>query len=162
MSNDSLNWSAGFSIENLDDFQIKFISDQGENEKDLNVFERKWYVPCEENKFVRVVRVLIHTENEATIHISFLNPNSPDFKIINKSNQNIRVSQENSENFYELLSFASLDWVWDDVCPKKKKVQLSSNEITQLYSLEKVKDYKNKDFNDCSVSILINGTTREL
>ena len=162
VSNDSLNWSAGFYIENLDDFQIKFISDQGENEKDLNVFERKWYVPCEENKFVRVVRVLIHTENEATIHISFLNPNSPDFKIINKSNQNIRVSQENSENFYELLSFASLDWVWDDVCPKKKKVQLSSNEITQLYSLEKVKDYKNKDFNDCSVSILINGTTREL
>ena len=40
VSIDSEHWSGGFSIESLEDFQIKILSELSDREKELNIYEK--------------------------------------------------------------------------------------------------------------------------
>lgn len=161
ISTDEVNWSGPFSIENLEDFQVRFSSSMSEAELELNVFEREWYIPSDSNNYFRYLRVFIDSEDGATIHVSFLYPNIPDFKIINKTPYSLSIKQAGCTNSIVVDRYRSVEWAWDNYLVPKKKVEIGYEGNIKLYSLEKVKEY-HKNINGCSVAVLINGTTREL
>ncbi|OMJ83635.1 hypothetical protein SteCoe_15424 [Stentor coeruleus] len=163
ISTNSSAWSSYFSIENLDDFQVSFPSSVGENEDTANYYDQEWYLPSETNNFYRFVRVLITTSDESTIQIVFLDPKDPDFRIINKTNEIIKVKQSGiGKSSIEIGPYKSIEWAWADSQVEKKRVKISNKIISQEYSLEKVKNYEKKAFGEASVSVVINGVTREL
>lgn len=156
------DWTGAFSIETLSDFQVSLQSQASESEKVLTIYERQWYIPFESNNFTRFIRVVVHTDDEATIHISFMDPKDPDFRIVNKSDEVLVFREVGFKKYREIQKFQSVEWAWKDHLAKKKKVKLRIGEETQKYSLEKVKDYKKKKISEYSVSVVINGITREL
>lgn len=163
ISTNSSSWSPYFSIENLNDFQVSFPSSVGENEDTANYYDQEWYLPSEANNSYRFVRVLITTSDEATIQIVFLDPKDPDFRIVNKTSEVLKVKQSGfGERCIEINPYKSIEWAWTDSQAEKKRVKIYNETISQEYSLEKVKNYEKRTFGEATVSVLINGVTREL
>jgi len=62
-----------------------------------NLFKRgallkEWYLPSRLNNFKLFSRVVINTEDEATIFINVLLPKDPEFVICNYTEENLQVS----------------------------------------------------------------------
>ena len=156
------HWSGPFSIETLMDFQVMLQTENSSQENALNVYEREWFMPSSLNGFTRFIRVIVHTDDEATIHISFMDPKDPDFRIVNKCEEDIWVRQVGFEEFRVVPTYQSIQWTWENHLFENKRVELKIGEIMKKYSIEKIKNYKGKELNDCSVSVIIKGITREL
>ncbi|OMJ79705.1 hypothetical protein SteCoe_20226 [Stentor coeruleus] len=162
ISADMINWSGAFSLENIEDFQVKVHSQKTESEKKLNVFKTQWYMPSDKKPF-RFIRVLISSSDEATIHIAFLSPKDPDFRIVNKTNEAIMYKQLGVIGDYHEINADSVEyWAWEDHLAKVKKLQLSLLQDSQIYSIEKIKEYQKRKLGPYEVSIEVNDVTREL
>lgn len=162
VSADTANWSGAFSLENIEDFQVKVRSPKTESEKNLNVFKTQWYMPTDKKPY-RYIRVLISSSDEATIHIAFLSPKDPDFRIVNKTNEKIMYKQLGVVGNYQEIDPDTVDyWAWEDHLTKVKKLQLSLLQETQIYSIEKIKEYQKRKLGPYDVSIEVNDVTREL
>ena len=154
-------WSAPFDLEKMEDLQIKFLSKETPAEKKLNVFQKQWFFPRGASQ-TRFARVFIYTQDEATIHIAFLDPKDPDFKIFNKTEDVFTIRQKGSSESYVLKEESSMSWVWDNNLKKNKRIEISIGKLKKSFAIEKVKDMKNKKFGKYEVNIIVTGITREL
>ena len=152
-------WSAPFLIEKIQDFQIKFSSSPTPAEEKMNVFIKGWHVPVKSNQ-VRYVRVYIHSHDEATIHIVFLEPKDADFRVVNKTEMDFKIKQKKCERIYELPSDKSLPWVWDSF-QKERKVQILAGKKIVTVDIENLNE-KTKSFMGFKVYNQVNGVSREL
>lgn len=153
------SWSAPFQIEKIQDFQVKFASLPTEAEENMNVFMRGWHIPTQNNQN-RYIRVYIHSQDEATIHIVLLQPKDPDFRIKNKTDRDLKVKQKKCPKIYDLDKDKSLPWVWDSF-QKERKVQILSGKQMVTFDIENLSE-KGKKFLGFKVYNQVNGVTREL
>ena len=72
-------WSSPFAIEDLDDFQVAYPGREAKEE------QTQWFAPSGENNFQRFVRVIVTTQNDATILVVFANPVYPEYEVQNKT-----------------------------------------------------------------------------
>ena len=159
--NDETVWSGPFNIEDLEDLQVKFSSKPTPAESKMNAFQKGWFVPRAE-KFMRYVRVFIYSQDEATIHIAFLDPKDPDFRITNNSDEDLNVRQKGCKNVYKLPKDSMISWAWDDHLAKKKRIEVISDTRTEYFSLDNIKDKKKKKFKGQTISVQADGVTRLL
>ena len=147
VSEDKLQWSGPFSLNNIENFQIRFKAFPREVPKKTNIFakDKFWYLSCPRNQMFYYVQVHITTENDASISILFSNPVDPNFRIHNASQDPIEVKQSKcKESRITILPGTSVPWAFDNHLLKNKKVTVKHREDKQRYSLEKIKE-KNKD-----------------
>lgn len=155
-------WSAPFDLEVIEDLQIKFFSKETQAEKKQNVFQKGFYVPSTINPN-RYVRVFIYSQDEATIHIAFLDPKDPDFKILNELDEPIYVKQKRAKTEQHLIKKeSSMYWVWENNLLKEKMVEVTVGKNTVNMSLEKVKEDKPVKFKKYEALLRVKGVTREL
>ena len=100
LANDESFWSSPFSIDELDDFQVSYPG-HGMPERQ---HEHKWYLPSYRNGHKRFVRVIVTTQNDATILVVLTNPQVPDYEIQNKTNDAIEVAQMQDESMVSALT----------------------------------------------------------
>ena len=81
------HWSSPFSIEDVDDFQIGVKAEQQQSK------EPQWYEPSPQNKYQRYVRVVVTSQDEATILVVLSNPLSPEYEIVNNTNSTLKYGQ---------------------------------------------------------------------
>eukprot|EP00347_Sterkiella_histriomuscorum_P017164 403350423 len=81
-------WSQPFSIDDVEDFQISY---PGQDIQEHHYDD--WYMPKPENYYQRFVRVLVTTQNEASILIVLTNPVYPEYEIVNKTGEDIAFAQ---------------------------------------------------------------------
>ncbi|OMJ87677.1 hypothetical protein SteCoe_10520 [Stentor coeruleus] len=155
-------WSAPFDLEVIEDLQIKFFSKETQAEKKQNVFKKGFYVPTTINPN-RYIRVFIYSQDEATIHIAFLDPKDPDFKIINELDEPIYVKQKKAKTEpYQINKESSMYWVWENNLLKDKMIEVTVGKNTVYMSLEKVKEDKPVKFKNYEALLTVKGVTREL
>lgn len=156
VSFDKINWSEYFKVDEINDFQIRFKSEESESEE--------WYLPGFQNNFHRVLRVIVNSQDEAVINLCFMNPVDPDFRIVNKTEDPLFVSQYQSDSEDKLMipPFEAKPWAWPSHTIHPKLLIVDLKDKSGIYSLDKIKSFKKKPISDCSVSVIINGSTREL
>lgn len=154
-------WSGPFGIENIEDFQLGLTDKSNNHEKNLFSIGNDWFLPSIDHQ--RYIRIVITSNDDATIHIAFMNPKIPDFRIVNKTEFLLHLKQKSSgADYIELDSHKSINWVWSDFLIKKKKIKVKVGDDEQSYSIEKIQKYESKKLRDFEVSVRINNLTREL
>lgn len=104
---DVTDWSSKFSTDDIEDFQtsiqgfpqgvdLEEEKEMGEDDAKGSVLHqnRKWYEPSRLNGYRRFVRVIITTENEATLFIMLCDPNMPEFRVKNYTNKKVEFYQK--------------------------------------------------------------------
>ena len=88
LANNEHFWSSPFQIDDIDDFQVSYpidVSDRRESEE--------WYMPSHINGFMRFIRVIVTSQNDASILIVITNPQYPEYEIKNQSDVDIELAQ---------------------------------------------------------------------
>lgn len=153
-------WSGPFGIENIDDFQVKFLSKQTEVERKMNIFQKGWHIPRDFSP-MRYVRVFVHSQDDATVHITFLDPKDADYRIVNRTKENFVVRQKDcNDTAYSLNPESTINWVWDNNLIKDKKVEIIYGNQKKYFSLEKIE--KSKILKEFEIRLQVNRITREL
>ncbi|CAG9310720.1 unnamed protein product [Blepharisma stoltei] len=153
-------WSGPFSIENLEDFQIRFFSIRKYSDFEEGK-AKKWWIPNKNNNYMHFVRVVIVSEDEATVHINFVTPKDPEFCIYNNTKENASVCQRKYKHLSIVIPpYTKIPWAYDNHLKEDKKVLVTINDISKKYSLEKVKE--DKDLGEFKVDLVIEGITRQL
>ena len=106
------DWSSRFSIDDFEDFQISIksndISEDDEEIKEVNLQHAdntetieegnmskvKWHEPSKVNGYRRFIRVIITTQDEATLFIMLCDPNMPEYRIHNYSMKKVSIYQK--------------------------------------------------------------------
>lgn len=110
------DWSSRFSVDDFEDFQISVQSkvESAEEEskqaaiqetdeiaeadiQDRNK-ESKWYEPSQLNHFRRFIRVIVTTQDEATLFVMLCNPNMPEYRVNNFTNKKVTIYQKDSKD----------------------------------------------------------------
>lgn len=151
LSTDEEHWSAGINVENIEDFQIKV---QGAAVTDR---EPRWYEPTHSNYCMHFVRIVVISEDDATIFINLLTPRDPEFQVLNLTPHVLSVRQLGAPE-YHITAGEVMPFAFDD--PENRKVLLRLEDHELEYSFEKVKRLKN--LQDCKVSCMVVGVTRVL
>ena len=89
IANDEHFWSTPFSIDALDDFQISYPMDTVAESAE----KKEWHSPSHFNNFMRYVRILVTTQNDASILIVITTPVYPEYEIVNETGDDIEVAQ---------------------------------------------------------------------
>ena len=156
----TLNWSAAFKIESIDDFNVKIVSSPTESEEKMNVFMKGWYIPSKYD-LSRFVRIYVHTIDEATIHVVLSEPKEPDIKIINKSEATFKVKQKKSKVEYDLLPDKILYWAWDNLQNKKILIFMFQKKTASI-DLDDFNHQSKKVFKNFRIRNKIVDTSREV
>jgi hypothetical protein len=151
VSTDREYWSTAINVENIEDFQVKVRSNAAEDR------EPRWYEPSEKNYFMQFIRVVIISEDDATIFINLLCPRDPEFQILNLSHHDLTFRQLGQPE-YTVLAGEAMPFAFDDPDNRKIVVRVEGHE--RAYSFDKVK--KLKSLHDCKVSCVVMGVTRVL
>ena len=102
-------WSQSFKISDIADFQI--ATEGGvEESKD----GEKWYLPVKYNGYKRFIRVMVTTQDEATLFIVFSDPYKPDCIVRNLTNEKIEISQRKTRIRKTLDPKGEFPFIWDD------------------------------------------------
>ena len=155
VSRDGEQWSCPFSIQEICDFQLKYPGREDEKTDQ----PENWYEPSPKNNFSHVSRLLVTSEDEATLHISFLYPKDPEFSVYNFTSTELTICQENNPQV-TVPPQEEVPWVFDDVSQQPKKLVVKQGQTTQTYSIEKIKKMKNLGNN--LAEVIVNGVTRQL
>jgi hypothetical protein len=171
LSANSSHWSGRFSLENLNDFQLKLEDPDFVPSKKSK--RTPWYLST-----TRFVQVSITSADESTIHVALTNPKDPDFRIFNYTRKEIRYCQAGvEEKELKLKPGSYCYFAWDDHTLNKKKLKVFYQDLQGKYSIEKLffnKGAKGTDVNsvdthektfkklgDCFVYNEIKDSTRE-
>lgn len=71
-----------------------------DQDKDLVINDKqdkKWYEPSKLTQFRRFVRVIITTQDEATLFIVLCDPNMPEYRISNMTSKKVLVYQKDAK-----------------------------------------------------------------
>lgn len=158
VSEDIFNWSGPFLLTDLQDFQIRFLSQNNSNQgKDL-----PWSSPSKSNHMHQYVRVVITSENQATININLQIPLQPDFVIRNCTNEVIFIKQfKFKQEYFQIPSEESLPWTFDNQLIGNRKVKLKLLGFKECYLVEEVQE-SYKDLGSCKVKGYCQGNSRVL
>ena len=149
------HWSSAFSVQNIEDFQVKFLA----NEEDRYSRDNKeWNQPSVLNGFNHIVRVIVTTEDQATIHTVLTTPKDSEFSINNCTHDEVTVRQA---KFPEIIvpGQSKVPWAFDDLL-MSKTLTLTIRGKTKEINIEKVK--KSKKFGRYRIENRVIGVTREL
>ena len=153
VSADKENWSGAFALETLGDFQVRYLVNKDKSE---NNSKKSWKT----GRF-QYIRVLVFTKDEATIFISFVEPQEPDYLIINHSPNPITLTQANLKSHEIVLKAGkSTPWAFDNLLVPVPKILLTMGEHKGQYSLDKIKTCK--DLGKNMVKVTVKDTTRAL
>ena len=164
ISENKEDWSGAFSLNNLEDFQIRFKAAAREIPKKKNIFakDEHWYLSSAKNNFFYYVRVHVFSEDDASIQILFSNPRVPHFKIHNATKEQMIVKQSKTKDPGMIVFPGTcVPWAFDDHLKQNKKVTVKIAEYKQKYSLEKIKE-TNKDIGDHGASVKFQEESRVL
>lgn len=100
--------------------------------------ESKWYRPSDANDWMNYVRVVILTEDDATIYINLLNPKDPDFQIRNNTTEAITAIQSGGKIERVVPPQSHIPFVFDNLAKKSQKITLKGDGKTQTYSVKKI------------------------
>jgi hypothetical protein len=163
---DPIDWSSRFCIDDFEDFQISIKSEpnnQNEEIKEETEIGKegklKWYEPSEINEFRRFVRVIITTQDEATLFIMFCDPNMPEYRIHNYCGRSVKVIQNdighrsvvrNCKRAKVIKTLGKRDriesypipFVWDDQSKDDKKVIVEIDGQKKEFDLDEIEDKK--------------------
>lgn len=171
ISSDNHNWSTPFPIEDIEDFQIRYLASPSQYEPEseyhgMNVMKRllgktehDWYKPSSLNNYMHFSRVAVLSEDEATIYINFLVPKDPEFVIWNMTDQDLVARQLECKE-HIIRAKTRIPWSYDNYLASNKRIEIRCGLATQNYSLEKIK--KMKDLGDFDVEVIVCGVTREM
>lgn len=158
------DWSSGFTIDQIDDFQVKFKSETKHHKSqqydlDQNTY---WHLPCRENSYCFYARVTVFTENQACINIAIRVPAMPDYKVVNSTDFDIKIKQKGSKAPYFLIPpGASIPWVYENYLSPSKKLLIEYQGFTQAFNFNKFKE-KYKKIGQIPISLYTSGNTRVL
>lgn len=152
-------WSGPFNVENFHDFQVRFCG------RDLNLSveqaKKKWYLPNTYNNLTHFARVIITSDDDATIHINLLTPKEPEFVISNQTPDQLIIKQNHDKHFSQSIpAFSAVPFAYVNLLETNKKISVIANNISQNYTLDKFKD--KRDLGAFKVELLVYGITREL
>jgi len=173
------HWSSRFSIDDFEDFQISMKSSEKTNSEESKAVafadsnnqeeeaegekkkELKWYEPSEINEFRRFVRVIITTQDEATLFIMLCDPNMPEYRIHNFSGRTVKVYQndigpraimrtcskatiikQKGKGLKDKIETYPIPFVWDDQTVNEKKVTIEIDGQKKEYDLDEIQDKK--------------------
>jgi hypothetical protein len=179
------DWSSRFSIDDFEDFQVSIKSsethgpveevkdpieekqeeeddefkDCDQEEKDSKKDELKWYEPSELNEGRRFIRVIITTQDEATLFIMLCDPNMPEYRINNYTSRTVRVYQKDiahraimrsckrakiikNKMERDKIETYPIPFVWDDQTKDDKKVIIEIDGQSKEYDLDEIQDKK--------------------
>jgi hypothetical protein len=163
-SEDLESWTSSFLIDQIDDFQVKFKSNQKRKRKLSGFFKKDldWFMPSPENLGFFISRVSVFVENQDVFNVLIREPDEADFIIYNSSNFDIEIKQKFTETCFRVLEPGNtLTWVFDDLLMDKKKVLINLQGEKKSFSLHEFKK-NNKTIGNCCVRQLCNGNTRVL
>lgn len=95
-------WSSAFSIDDIADFQVEFASDYRGQEVRGGTFQssresfkavKAWHAPNENNYFRRILRVIVNTQDDATIFVKICRPKFPEYYIFNDTTVPVQFQQ---------------------------------------------------------------------
>lgn len=174
------SWSSPFQLEAIEDFQVRFSADPEEEKPRpllsesgrLTLFGKllsgenterekgkEWWMPTLANDCQRYVRVIISSEDEATLFINFTNPTDPEFQLYNLTDEPVRVRQEGC--LYETVaeSGKKVPFTYDNHLAKKKRVAITVQDSTELFAIDKIKAFSTQVAGN-RVRVVTEGVTR--
>lgn len=164
ISEDKCQWSGPFSLNDIEDFQVRFKASPREVPKKQNIFAKDpfWYLSCPKNQMFYYVQVHVAIETDACINIVFSNPYSPSFQINNSTSEPIEVVQLNYAGpKIVILPGTAVPWAFDNHLQTNKKIEVKLQEFKQKFSLEKIVE-KSKNVGPHLSSIKFEGESRVL
>ncbi|OMJ94539.1 hypothetical protein SteCoe_2326 [Stentor coeruleus] len=157
ISEDGVGWSGPFSIDTIEDFQVKYpksIHKKVDPNKEKK--NKKW-----KKGLFNYVRIMIYTKDEATIHISFLKPTDPEYIIVNETSEEITIVQKSFSDKPIVIAPNSTEvWTFDEFASGDKRIVLSTASSNRVYHIDKIKRCKN--LGEYNVEVFVKGMTREM
>lgn len=132
LSSDSNCWSSPFSLDEIEDFQVRCLSKATEN-------EGKWWQSSAANGYMTYIRVVISTETEATLFLSFLPPTEAEIVINNESEEEVRVSQLGTDIETVICPRSKVPFAYDNRMEAVRKVAFRTLLAEEVYVLEEIK-----------------------
>lgn len=160
VSGNLTDWSTGFNINNLDDFQIKLKLTPLHPDPENNTLD--WNFPSSLNNFFYYLRVTVYSQNQASINILFRNPVDPDFKIVNNTQFDLKLRQfKTKSDYFVLPKGQSTVWVFENYLKSTRRVQVKIGKFKEDFCIEEVEE-KNRSIGPFSVKRFGCGNTRFL
>ena len=176
ISSDQHNWSSPFNIEDIDDLQVRFkgeLSTKGTKNTEefappkkaftLKMLEKKekWHKPTAANDYFWYVRVIVSTEDGATLFIRFVEPIDPEYLVWNKTTSPIQICQLDCGIESTIPPETRGNFAFDNHLATKKKVRVSLEDASALYAIDKLKEF-NSRLRGNKVKVVTEGITRVL
>ena len=177
---ETTHWSSRFSIDDFEDFQVSVQSavrddvDQVDKSEDVkeDVLEaedqdkdfvindkqdKKLYELSKLSQFSRFVRIIITTQDEATLFIVLCDPNMPEYRISNMTSKKVLVYQKDAkertivrtwakakfvkvkDKVVDIISYL-IPFVWDDQSMDDKKIVVEIDGEHREYDLDEIEE----------------------
>jgi hypothetical protein len=155
-----------FNAQDLNDFQIMIpslkprSSTKGwgkDSEQDFG--SSKWYAPTYKNKFMHYVRIVITTNDNATININFMNPRYPEFLLRNETSEEIICFQESCTEF-TIKRKETLPYAFENHTVGTKKVIVKVGETQRECAIDKMVSMKK--IGKYGMTVDLNGYSKRL
>lgn len=131
LSLDSVNWTSPFSLEEIEDFQVRCRGKTQEN-------QGNWWQAEAKTGFWNYIRVIVSTETEATLFASFLPPIEAEIVINNESEEEIRVSQVGFEEGNSVSPWSKVPFAYDNRMEAVRKVTFRTSSAEETYNLDEI------------------------
>ena len=135
VSCDQTNWSSAFSIDEIEDFQVRCPAPSS-----MWLAEGKWWQPTPANGHFLYTRVGVATETEATLFVNLLQPGEAEILIKNETTEEVQINQLETSTITTVAAGATLPFAYDDRLKPVKKVLFKTSSSQQTYVLDKLKD----------------------
>ena len=169
------DWSSRFSIDDFEDFQVSVQTTAGPKEVDEESKDKpfeedevydsvldqnakiKWHEPSKLTQFRKFIRVIVTTQDEATMFIMMWDPNMPEYRINNRTNKKILVYQKDAKDrtivrscprarfikdsgkVLDIIS-TPIPFVWDDQTANDKKVIIEISGEKKEFDMDEIED----------------------
>ena len=170
------DWSSRFSIDDFEDFQVSVqskiesqddeesketVQDNEENENINAIFDlnnkNKWHEPSKLTNYRKFIRVIVTTQDEATMFVMICDPNMPEYRINNKTGKKIIVYQKDAKDrtiaqtcpramfvkergkIIDILSYP-VPFVWNDQAATDKRIIIEIAGERKEYDLDEIED----------------------
>jgi hypothetical protein len=152
VSRDGEDWSSPFSLQNMEDFQIKFKANKEDPEGP------SWHFPSKLNAFHHAARVCVTTEDQSTLQTLITVPAYPEFRVNNLTQDSFSIRQGKYQKL-KVPPLSKVDWVFNDLTRPKVLLLSSSGKVIEI-NIDRVK--KAKKFNKYRLEVRVDGPVREL
>ena len=97
-------------------------------------------MPDLNNDYMHFVRVVVTSEDDATIYVNFLLPKDPTIMLINQTTKSMTVQQEGSPTLLCVIAKSSRAYAYDMQNSKTKKLELTIGGDSRSYNFDKLEE----------------------